>query len=957
MNRLLARSCFWFCWLMPLPGLASGLANERYRVTALSPATVQVETADTGHTDFQLTFTVLIAEQKPDPIMLLTTLPPRISHRVLAWVTPPSRTAAERLQIGRRTAADAGDGFEEPDVVAEETPRTANLFAAAANVTLTATAVEARDGALHFTFPETTDFTLTARITVPSGSGDPQLQFTLQPKRTGWFSVGYTGAPATATRAALEWWQPYLWQEKRFPDQSYLSPAFQAPLPAALVRTERATYGVLVDADEYPFDPLPQLMNSRFGVALRNPDGHAQPMVFAPILGGIESHREAGQAYSFRLRLVTRAGDIPTVFEALAREQYGFRDYRRNAIASLNETLDNMIDYGLSRYSWFIDELRGPSYSTDVPDSVKNVSALDPLAIALVTDDEQIFRQRALPILEFLLSREQYLFALDREQVRQNPSRTLAGPTAPVTELAEFHALSGGASPFLLALAEDLQHALHSARGTYRRSRVERPENWHNQLALWLATGKPHHLAAAKAGADQHLQERLGEPASEFTSGGPFVLFTPRWIDLFRLYEATGEARYLAGAHAGARRYTMFTWMSPRIPDHDITVHPDGLAPHYWYLAQKGHPPMAAPTESVPAWRLSEIGLTPESSRTMTGHRAIFMATFAPWMMAIAHHTGDTLLHDVARAAIVGRYRSFPGYHINTARTTIYEKADYPLREFTEISVNSFHYNHVWPHTNILLGFLLEDMKLRSAGEIDFPSRYNRSYSYLQNRFYGDRPGRFFGRPAARLWLPRRLLRTDQVELNHLAARDDQGLHLAFANQGPAPVTATVTLNLDLLPALAERPYPIRVWTGEASAEVRAGTFTVTVPAHGLTAVEISGLIVTPRFQNQFGQRTAADAWQQGAVDLPWGRTRAVLLNFGPNLRQAYVYLQEDDTVFRRVHLTYQSQGETRTVTKESYPFEFSIPLAPEDQRFDFHLSGELIDGSTVSSPPAALFP
>lgn len=177
-------------------------------------------------------------------------------------------------------------------------------------------------------------------------------------------------------------------------------------------------------------------------------------MIFAPALGGAESKRTPGQAFFFKVRLFAGAGDVTMAYETLARRLYGFRDHRRNAIASLNETLDNMIDYGMSHYSWFIEELKGCAYSTDVPGAVKNVSSLNPLNLALITDDEEIFQKRAYPILEFMLSREKFLFSLDPKQKIQSPSRALLGPCAPVSELATLYGMTHGASPVFRQLAE-----------------------------------------------------------------------------------------------------------------------------------------------------------------------------------------------------------------------------------------------------------------------------------------------------------------------------------------------------------------------------------------------------------------------------------------------------------------------------------------------------------------------
>src|SRR5690606_23743116 len=105
---------------------------------------------------------------------------------------------------------------------------------------------------------------------------------TFTPKTAAWFSVGYTGAPQIAQSEAAEFWQPFIWQEKRFPTQSFLTAAFQCPVPATFVRRGNSLVSVVVDSSEFPFNPLPLLNNSRFGVVLRNRDGAAQPMVFAP---------------------------------------------------------------------------------------------------------------------------------------------------------------------------------------------------------------------------------------------------------------------------------------------------------------------------------------------------------------------------------------------------------------------------------------------------------------------------------------------------------------------------------------------------------------------------------------------------------------------------------------------------------------------------------------------------
>ncbi len=921
-----------------------------YRVELNSAGSVQVTRGGAATWTFDPVFTVFVSSSDPKLAMRPGGIP-RVSYNVPTWETRDAGQAA--LKTGKRSAAQAGDGFDDRILEGDLGSRTADVFAAASSVTVRARHWQQRGRTIAFIFAEDPRFLLSATVTLqPGDAEEPVLEYTLTPRQAGWFSVAYTGAPAIPTAEAAEFWQPFIWQERRFPAQSILTPGFQCPVPATFVRKGKELVSVVVDSSEFPFHPLPLLENSRFGVALRNRDGDAQPMVFAPILGGLGSKRGPGEAFGFKLRLYTGTGDATLAFEDIARRLYGFRDYRSNAIGTLNQTLDNMIDYGMSHYSWFIEELKGCAYSTDVPGAVKNVSALNPLNLALVTDNAAIFDERAYPIAEYLLSREKFLFSLDPKQKIQSPSRALKGPAAPVSELAALYGITHGASPVFKYYAERL---LGHDR-TLNLDDVSPGDSWENNLRLHQATGDGRYLDRARAGADAYLATRMDQGAKDFSDGGLFfwTAFAPKWIDLLELFEATQDRRYLEAARLGARRYAMFTWVAPQIPDEDVTVNPGGDAPYYWYLKSKGHKPMKAPEERVPAWRLSEIGLTPESSGTMSGHRAIFMANHAPWMLRIASLTGDRLLHDVARSAVIGRYRNFPGYHINTARTTVYEKKEYPLRKHDELSVNSFHYNHIWPHMSILLDYLVTDAFARSRGEIDFPSRFIEGYAYLQSKFYGDRPGRFHGHNDAVLWMPQRLLTTtDTVELNYLAARGEGRVYLAFANQSRSAVTSVVTFNREAFPEAFGRTLRVRVIADGKRAEdvaLQNGRFPIEVGAEGQTAVIIEGVSVSPHFQQKLLAARSDQAWTKDHAELAFGQTRAMILNFGPAAKTAYVYLQADDAQFKEVRLLTRKDGKQAVVTDRAYPFEFTVPLADEARSFEFQIEGVSLDGSVSTS-------
>lgn len=905
----------------------------------------QIEITSSGKTyRFAPEFTVIYSDTNPE----LAARPggiKNVSYNVVTWKT--YRGEKGDLKQVKRSLSQGGDGFDDAILDAKAEQRTPVIYNAGENNVVVAESVKQDGNMVYFTFPDNEKFSLKAHVDLVA-SPYPKINYTLTPKIAGYFSVGYTGAPSFDLDEAEEIWQPLIWQEKRFPEIPFMTMSYRTPIPTTLVNDGVNSIGVLAASEEFPFDPLPLMDNSRFGVVLRNLDGKAQPQLFAPVLGGIESKMQASESYSFSSYVVVNPETITQTYESISRKVFGFHDYRKNEIASLNEVFENIVDYGMSDYAWYVDSLKGYAYATDVPGAVKNVSSLNPLEIAMVTDNREMFEKRAYPMMEYMLSREKFLFCLDTAQKIQQPSRKMNGPAAPLSELTTLYSAFGKKNSFLLQMAKDEQSKVKARNLDASMS----SDNWMSAMYLYKASGEEEYLQKAKAQADDYIKNRIHEKPVDFTdplSEGAFFWtgITPRWIQLLELYEITKEKRYLEAAQYGARHYTMFTWMCPQIPDEKITVNKDGKAPVYWYLKSKGHSPMYYPEEEVPAWRLSEMGLTPESTSTCTGHRAIFMANYAPWMLRLGYYANDKFLKDVAKAAIIGRYKNFPGYHINTARTTAYEKFDYPYHKHNELSVNSFHYNHILPMASMLLDYLVTDAFVRSNGKIDFPSEYIEGYAYLQNKFYGHKTGSFFEDKDVNIWMPKGLLKIDNVELNYVSAKRGNTLFIAFMNQSPESVVSRVCLNSLLVGNISDGD--VKIVSGKNATKMVDGEFEVTVAANGLTAIKIENLEIETPFQDAINDPT--EIVENSFINIEFGNAKAMLFTMGNLTKQAYIYLQDTDATFKNVTINYlNAEGREVSITKNNYPFEFTIPLTDKQTGLNFQLSGIKVDGSSLVS-------
>lgn len=180
--------------------------------------------------------------------------------------------------------------------------------------------------------------------------------------------------------------------------------------------------------------------------------------------------------------------------------------------------------------------------------------------------------------------------------------------------------------------------------------------------------------------------------------------------------------------------------------------------------------------------------------------------------------------------------------------------------------------------------------------------------------------------------MPKGLVKTDNVQVNHIAARGENTLCIAFMNE-----CARRLRDVTVRHAIPAGAYKTSGWRGNQreteKLQIINGTAKILLSPKGITALVIEGLKMRASFQPKF---TAAPSPTKATTDrtipTPFGEAHAMTLSFGPELTWLYAYLSAERGTLKSAKLHVTLAGREKVLTDDAFPFEFSLSLKPSDK-------------------------
>ncbi|SEF18241.1 NEW3 domain-containing protein [Jiangella alba] len=818
--------------------------------------------------------------------------------------------------------------------------------------------VDARTVELRSTPPGGYDLTVRWTLT----DIGPELQWTLTAGAADDYVVGYQSVDAV-TPDDVDEVLCGSWQHARVIGGAQSFGAWELFAPMSLTQRsiggQDVTLGVYTPGEvllfEHEREPGPD--GQPFGMSLRNDDRDVQPVIFAP-QAGRRSPLAAGESRGYAFGLYAAAGTVYDTYTDLVRHEYGYTDYRRNVYdTSLTDTVHNLIDLLMVEPDGDDSQSFVPSFSgwwnraKGFVDIENDQAVRTPIAGVLLsayylTGDDALYERRARPLVEYHLSRANHgSTPVKGAPVYGNPDLYRIGRIpGDASTLVPLYEQTRGQNAGLHALAMDL---IRQRPARDARTPMSTP------LQAYVLTGNEAYLAEARAEARRLIRDQIMRPYTTNAAENEFGYhYVKAWTELLVLFELTGEQEFLDGSYHEAQRYLGVMNVRP-VPDTTVTVPNQPFIDNQidWWNTPllPDYPQTTVPSEEVPAWMVSSSGVTFEQLSTFkTSSGAVnpgggftWIPAWAPFLLRLAHHTGDDLFRDVAHNLVVGRFTNYPGYY-NRQFSVAHMKPDFPYQG--PPGAGGIYFHHIPGQLGLALDYLVTEHLTRSGGEIDFPRQFETNYVFFKYSTYGHAPGTFYGEDGVWPYFPKGIVVVDNPQVNWLTAVGNDSLYLSLTNESDTDerVTIDVATPGTGLPRRARNR--VEVLAGASmpgAATLRGGRLTTTVPAKGHAALVVRDVSIdVPWHWTSDAAAQGSDSHHHAFLDpaAETGLVRAVLL-VRPDRSGYDAYVQADVEEPATAELSFAlGDGEWQQAPAKVFPYEWTIPVDGLTTPFTFRV-------------------
>ncbi|NQU42749.1 DUF2341 domain-containing protein, partial [bacterium] len=640
---------------------------------------------------------------------------------------------------------------------------------------------------------------------------------------------------------------------QRLPDRPQMMTSNIMPHAISLVQaasaalsSESLTIAAVGDPEKMAFEVL-HARKATYGFSLRHPNYQARPVVFSPPLGEPASQWTAGEGQEVAWRVLAWPGRWTGALEYVSKNIMGVTDYREPAFVSLTDALLNMFDLlNNTDASGWAPDLKG-YYDIESVSLGKQAAPLVLLSASMLQRDEDYFKSRGLPTLEFTLTRPgSAMYRADAENLESVRLRV------PSTFYSTAYWM--GAHELLGELNPWLDEFILPGGEIYYSSSYNESSRWAEKLEIYRYRPDPALLAEIKLEADEFINTsifgRLETPINYQSFYN--ISFVPWWYDLPDLYDVTGEERFRQAAEEGAFHTMAGLWSHPPIPENpgtSVTIHTEFDVIHptavWWkdgepYRLGYPLPPGGIPQKEAESWLVSHVGLGLEQPSTyFQGEERmanIQQSSWSPQLLRAFGDTGRDVIETYARNGTIGRFSNYPGYYLCDF-TDIHMAPDFP---YVGPDISNIYYHHIPVHTGWVADYLFTQANVRSSGRIDFPWVKQKNYAWFTFRAYGTQPGEIFGETGAVPWLARDIVQLDTKYVDWLAARSANRFFLILMSQSDRDLDVGLTLNSSLIglnPALPGRKY---VGSNPTALSILGAPTSVNVPAKGIVTLSLA---------------------------------------------------------------------------------------------------------------------